>query len=332
LVILQRLGGLVKVLVTGGAGYIGSHACKLLAAKGFEPIVYDNLSRGNRWAVKWGPLEEGDISDPTRLREVFEKYRPAALMHFAAYAYVGESVGNPLLYYRNNVGGSTSLLQAAIEFQNIPVVFSSTCATYGVPDKIPIPEDHPQRPINPYGFSKLVVERILADLDVAQNVRSISLRYFNAAGADPDEEIGEAHDPEPHLIPLVLAAARDGTSVRIFGNDYDTVDGTCVRDYIHVLDIADAHVRALNYLMRGGPSCSINLANARGYSVKEVIATAERVCGRPIRVETTSRRAGDPAVLIGAVERAQALLSWKPARSDLQIQITDAWNWMTKKK
>jgi UDP-glucose-4-epimerase GalE len=321
----------MKILVTGGAGYIGSHACKVLAAKGFEPIVYDNLSRGNRWAVKWGPLELGDIADPVRLRAVLEQYRPAALIHLAAYAYVGESVEFPLLYYRNNVGGTSSLLQTLIDFQPIPVVFSSTCATYGVPQTSPIPEDHPQRPINPYGFSKLVVERMLADLDAVHVLRSISLRYFNAAGADPDGQIGEAHDPEPHLIPLVLAAARDGDPVRVFGNDYDTSDGSCVRDYIHVLDIADAHVRAIDYLISGGASCSLNLANARGYSVKEVIATAERVCGKPIRVEMVARRSGDPAVLIGALGRAQTLLGWKPARSDLELQITDAWNWMTKK-
>jgi UDP-glucose-4-epimerase GalE len=322
----------MRILVTGGAGYIGSHVCKVLAAKGFEPIVYDNLSRGNRWAVKWGPLELGDIADTERLRAVLEQYRPTALMHLAAYAYVGESVEFPLLYYRNNVGGTSSLLQTLIDFQPIPVVFSSTCATYGVPEANPIPEDHPQRPINPYGFSKLVVERMLADLDAVHCLRSISLRYFNAAGADPDGQIGEAHDPEPHLIPLVLAAARDGNPVRVFGNDYDTSDGTCVRDYIHVLDIADAHVRAIDYLIGGGASCSLNLANARGYSVKEVIATAERVCGKPIRVEMVPRRAGDPAVLIGALGGAQTLLGWKPARSDLELQITDAWNWMTKKR
>lgn len=319
----------MRILVTGGAGYIGSHACKALAAKRFEPIVYDNLSRGNRWAVKWGPLEEGDIADTARLRSVIAKYRPAALMHFAAYAYIGESVEEPLLYYRNNVCGTASLLQTLVEFQAIPVIFSSTCATYGVPEKSPIPENHPQRPINPYGFSKLVVERMLADLYSARGLRSVSLRYFNAAGADPDREIGEAHNPETHLIPLVLAAARDGTPVHIFGNDYDTADGTCVRDYIHVVDVADAHVRALDYLTRGGVSCSLNLANARGHSVKEVIATAERVCGTRIRVEVAPRRTGDPPVLIGAAERARKLLGWKSERSTLEVQITDAWNWMT---
>jgi UDP-arabinose 4-epimerase len=318
----------MKIIVTGGAGYIGSHVCKLLAAKGFEPVVFDNLSRGNRWAVKWGPLEVGDIADSARLRGLLEQYRPASVMHFAAYAYVGESVENPLLYYSNNVAGTAALLQTIIDFQAIPFVFSSTCSTYGVPEVLPIPEDHPQRPINPYGFSKLVVERMLADLNTARGLRSVALRYFNAAGADPDGEIGEAHDPETHLIPLVLAAARDGNPVDVFGDDYDTADGTCVRDYIHVLDIAEAHVRALEYLLRGGASCYLNLANARGYSVKEVIATAERVTGKPIRVRMVRRRAGDPAVLVGSHERARAILGWEPARSDLAIQLRDAWNWM----
>jgi UDP-arabinose 4-epimerase len=318
----------MKIIVTGGAGYIGSHVCKALAGRGFEPIVFDNLSRGNRWAVKWGPLELGDIADSARLRTVLEKYRPAAMMHFAAYAYVGESVENPLLYYRNNVAGTASLLQTLLDFQAMPFVFSSTCSTYGIPETIPIPEGHPQRPINPYGFSKLVVERMLADLDAAGSLRSVSLRYFNAAGADPDGEIGEAHDPETHLIPLVLRAARDGNPVAVFGDDYDTADGTCVRDYIHVLDIAEAHVRALEYLLGEGASCALNLANARGYSVKEVIETAERVCGKSIQAKMMPRRAGDPAVLVGSLERARAILGWEPARSDLEIQIRDAWNWM----
>jgi UDP-arabinose 4-epimerase len=306
----------MRILVTGGAGYIGSHTCKALAAKGFEPIVYDNLSRGNRWAIKWGPLEEGDILDSARLRAVFEKYHPSALMHFAAYAYVGESVENPLLYYRNNVGGTSSLLQALVDFRT-PIVFSSTCSTYGVPKTNPIPEDHPQNPINPYGFSKLVVERMLADLNAANGLRSISLRYFNAAGADPDREIREAHNPETHLIPLVLASARDNKPVYVFGNDYDTPDGTCIRDYVHVVDIADAHVRALDYLAHGGASCALNLANARGYSVKEVVAIAERVCGKRIRVEVVPRRIGDPPILVGAADSARKLLDWRPMRSNL---------------
>ncbi len=320
----------MNVLVTGGAGYIGSHCCKVLAERGFQPIVYDNLSRGNRWAVKWGPLEVGDIADVTRLRGVLDRYQPTAVMHFAAFAYVGESIENPILYYQNNVGGSAMLLRAIIESRTIPVIFSSTCLTYGIPEIIPITEDHPQRPINPYGFSKLVVERMLADLDQAHGLKSISLRYFNAAGADPDAEIGEAHDPEPHLIPRALAAARDATTVTVYGKDYDTPDGTCIRDYIHVADIADAHVRALDYLLSGGSNQSLNLGNARGHSVIEVIETAQRVCGNSIRIEVAPRRRGDSPVLIGAADRARALLGWKPKRSALEIQIADAWKWMQK--
>ncbi|MER9651710.1 UDP-glucose 4-epimerase GalE [Mesorhizobium sp. M0199] len=321
----------MKILVTGGAGYIGSQTCKVLALHGFEPVVYDNLSRGNHWAARFGPFELGDVGDRDRVRSVLEKHRPSALMHFAAYAYVGESVVNPLLYYRNNIGETISLLETLISFKQMPVVFSSSCATYGVPDWLPISEDHPQRPINPYGYSKLVVEQMLRDLDAAHNLRSVSLRYFNAVGADPEAEIGEAHEPETHLIPLVLAAARDATAIKVFGNDYDTADGTCIRDYVHVLDIADAHVRALRYLIDGGATCAVNLANDRGYSVLEVVATAERVTGKSIRIELAPRRLGDPAVLIGALQRARTLLGWKPERSDLEIQIRDAWKWMTRK-
>jgi UDP-arabinose 4-epimerase len=321
---------MMRVLVTGGAGYIGSHVCKALAVRGFEPIAYDNLSRGNRWAVEWGPLEEGNIGDIKRVRAVLEQYRPIAVMHFAALAYVAESVREPLLYIRNNVCGTTGLLQALVDYGPLPFVLSSTCSTYGIPQTIPISEDHPQNPINPYGFSKLVVERLLADLEPVQGLRSISLRYFNAAGADPEGEIGEAHNPETHLIPLVLKAARDGTPVHVFGTDYDTPDGTCVRDFIHVADIADAHLRALDYLLKGGPSCALNLANARGYSIKDVIAAAENVCDRPIRMEIAPRRDGDPPILIGSPARAESVLGWRPARSSLNTQISDAWNWMMK--
>src|SRR5882672_1530952 len=320
----------MKILVTGGAGYIGSHTCKALAAGGFEPVSYDNLSRGNRWAVKWGPLEIGEIADERRVREVLDRHRPVAVLHFAAFAYVGESVENPNLYYQNNVCGSAALLRAITRSGSIPLVFSSTCATYGVPERVPIGEEHPQHPINPDGFSKLVVERILADLDQAYGLRSVSLRYFNAAGADPESEVGEAHDPETHLIPLVLAAARDGTAITVFGNDYETKDGTCVRDYIHVADLADAHVRALKYLLSGGKTCALNLANAHGYSVMDVIQTAERVCGKPIKIEMAPRRAGDPPVLIGSSDRAREVLGWKPVRSALEVQIADAWNWTQK--
>jgi len=320
----------MKILVTGGAGYIGSHACKRLAAKGHTPVVYDNLSRGHESAVKWGPLERGDIADAARLREVLEKHDPAAVMHFAGYIDVGESCTDPLLYYRNNIGGSQTLLQAVVEHGPLPVVFSSTCAVYGLPQRLPIDEDHPQNPVNPYGFTKLAVERMLGDLNRAAGLRSVSLRYFNAAGADPDGEIGEAHEPETHLIPLVLAAVRSGGAVDIYGTDYDTPDGTCVRDYVHVADLADAHVRALDYLLAGGTSIALNLANTHGYSVREVIAAAEGVTGKSIRVNAASRRTGDPPVLVGDAARARAVLGWAPERSDLRVQIADAWRWISR--
>jgi UDP-glucose-4-epimerase GalE len=318
----------VNILVTGGAGYVGSHACKALAARGHLPITYDNLSRGNRWAVKWGPFEKGDIGDVRQVRMVLEKYRPSALMHFAAYAYVGESVEQPLLYYRNNFANTVTLLQAVIDFHRMPVVFSSSCATYGIPIRAPMTENHPQHPINAYGRSKLFVERLLADLEVACGLRWIALRYFNAAGADPDGEVGEAHDPETHLIPLVLAAARTGAPVRIFGEDYETPDGTCVRDYVHVSDIADAHVQALDYLHKGGNSCALNLANSRGYSIKEVVAVVEKVSGRSVPLNIVGRRPGDPPILIGDAGLAHAVLGWRPVHSDLETQIRHAWNWI----
>ncbi len=317
------------VLVTGGAGFVGSHACKALARRGFTPVTYDNLSRGHREAVRYGPLEIGDIADGARVREVLEQYRPAAVIHFAAFAYVGESVERPLLYYQNNVSGSTALLRAVVEFAPLPFVFSSTCATYGLPERLPITEDHPQRPINPYGASKLFIERMLADLGTAHRLPWVALRYFNVAGADPDREIGEQHHPETHLIPLVLRGARDRVPVNVFGTDYETPDGTCIRDYVHVCDIADAHVLALQYLLGGGESCALNLANARGYSVNQVIAAAERVTGCTVPVKHVPRRPGDPANLVGSSERARGLLGWRPSQSELEVQIRDAWNWIS---
>lgn len=320
----------MKILVTGGAGYIGSHVCKRLAAMGHDPVVYDNLSRGNIQAMKWGAFERGDLADIDRLREVIARHQPVAVMHFAAYIDVAESTAQPILYYANNVGGSHTLLQAATEAGPLPVVFSSTCAIYGLPVRLPISEDHPQAPINPYGFTKLVVERMLRDIDTAAGLRSVALRYFNAAGADPDGEIGEAHSPETHLIPRVLAAARDGSAIDVLGTDYDTPDGTCVRDYVHVVDIADAHVRALEYLLSGGASAACNLANGRGYSVREVVDIVQSVTGRPIRIKGASRRPGDPPVLIGNANLATKLLGWTPGRSDLSTQIADAWRWMSR--
>jgi UDP-glucose-4-epimerase GalE len=316
--------------VTGGAGYVGSHTCKALAANGFIPISYDNLSRGNRWAVKWGPLEEGDIADTTRLAQVLNRYRPEAVIHFAAFAYIGESVESPMIYYQNNVAGSITLFREILRYGTIPIVFSSTCAIYGIPQCIPISEEHPQNPINPYGITKLAVERLLEELRRAHDLPSVSLRYFNAAGADPDGDIGEAHNPEPHLIPRILMAAREGQSIAVYGNDYKTPDGTCIRDYIHVSDLADAHVRAVKYLFAGGRSSAINLANARGFSVLEVIEVAKQVTGRSISIEMTACRAGDPAVLVGSASRAHELLAWQPVHSDLATQIAHAWNWMQK--
>lgn len=317
-----------KILVTGGAGYIGGHACKALAAEGYTPIVYDNLVYGHSWAVRWGPLEIGDIADRTRLDEVLGKYSPIAIMHFAAYAYVGESVRNPGKYYRNNVAGTLTLLEAMRDHGIDKLIFSSTCATYGNPNFVPIKESHPQQPINPYGASKLMIERILQDFDCAHGLRSISLRYFNAAGADPDGEVGEAHDPETHLIPLVLDAALGRQpAITIFGDDYDTPDGTCIRDYIHVSDLANAHVLALKALEKGAKTTAYNLGNRQGFSVREVIDSAARVTGRQVPIILGPRRGGDPAVLVGDTTRAMQELGWRTKLNNIDTMIDTAWQW-----
>ncbi|MFE1600415.1 UDP-glucose 4-epimerase GalE [Methylobacterium sp. ID0610] len=319
---------MTTVLVTGGAGFIGSHACKALAAAGFTPVTYDNLERGTREAVRWGPLVEGDLSDRAALDRAFAEFRPRAVLHFAAYAYVGESVTHPLAYYRNNVAGSLTLLEAMADAGVGLLVFSSTCATYGVPHTIPVPEDHPQHPVNPYGASKLMMERMIADAGAASGLRSVMLRYFNAAGADPEGAIGENHDPETHLIPLVIDAALGRVPhLTVNGDDYDTPDGTCIRDYIHVADLADAHVRALRYLLDGGETTAFNLGNGAGFSIRQVIDVAERVTGRPVPVRIGERRPGDPPVLVGDAARARAILGWQPQRADLETQVTDAWRW-----
>jgi UDP-arabinose 4-epimerase len=321
------------VLVTGGAGYIGSHACKALAQAGYTPVTYDNLVYGHDWAVRWGPLEIGDIADRERLNAVIAKYRPTAIMHFAAFTYVGESVQDPGKYYRNNVAGTLTLLEAARDHGIERFIFSSTCATYGIPQQVPIREDHPQSPINPYGTAKWMMERILADFDRAHGLRSMSLRYFNAAGADPEGHIGEDHDPETHLIPLVLDAAMGKrNAIQVFGDDYDTPDGTCIRDYIHVTDLAAAHVLALQVLERGAKTDCYNLGNGQGYSVKEVIEVAQAVTGKTIPVQMAPRREGDPARLVGDASQAVSHLGWQPRFHRLDQIIETAWRWHTKSK
>lgn len=316
------------ILVTGGAGYIGSHACKALAQAGYVPVAYDNLVYGHERAVKWGPFEKGDISDRGCLDQVIENYRPSAIMHFAAYAYVGESVENPGKYYRNNVAGTLTLLEAMRDYAIDQFVFSSTCATYGLPRQIPISEDHVQQPINPYGASKLMVEQMLHDFGVAHGLRTMYLRYFNAAGADPDTETGEDHDPETHLIPLVLDAASGRRSnIAVFGDDYDTPDGTCVRDYIHVTDLASAHVLALQALESGAAGKAYNLGNGTGFSVKQVIDVARQVTDKEIPVEIAPRRAGDPPRLIGDASRIKKELGWSPQFAGLETIIQTAWQW-----
>lgn len=316
------------ILVTGGAGYIGSHTCKALAQAGYLPVVYDNLVHGHEWAVRWGPLERGELLDGARLAAAIARYRPVAVIHFAAYAYVGESVQDPARYYGNNVGGTLSLLAALRAGGVERLVFSSSCATYGIPERLPIDERHPQRPVNPYGHSKQMIEQVLRDYAAAYDLRSIALRYFNAAGADPEGEIGEDHCPETHLIPLVLRAARDpGAPVSIHGTDYPTPDGTCIRDYIHVADLADAHLRALAALERGAETAAYNLGTGRGHSVREIMAAARRVTGRTIALIEGPRRAGDPPELVADATLAGAELGWTPRFTAIDAIIETAWRW-----
>ncbi|MBN8562134.1 MAG: UDP-glucose 4-epimerase GalE [Leptolyngbya sp. UWPOB_LEPTO1] len=323
------------VLVTGGAGYIGSHAVLALQNAGYEVVVFDNLVYGHRDIVEnvlKVELIEGDTNDRELLDRVFAARPFSAVMHFAAYAYVGESVAYPDKYYRNNVIGTLTLLEAMVAAGIKSFVFSSTCATYGVPKIVPIPEDHPQDPINPYGATKLMVERILADFDQAYDFKSVAFRYFNAAGADPQGRLGEDHQPETHLIPLVLMAAlgkRDAIS--ILGTDYPTPDGTCIRDYIHVSDLAEAHVLGLNYLLQGGNSQRFNLGNGNGFSVREVIEMARKVTGRSINAIECDRRPGDPPALVGSAEKARSLLGWNPQYADLEQILSHAWQWHQKR-
>lgn len=319
------------ILIVGGAGYIGSHVNKLLTRKGFKTVVFDNLSRGHREFVKWGEFFEGDLLNLHQIRSCFERYPIKAVMHFSALCLVEESIQQPEKYYLNNVMGTLNLLQAMKESGVKYFLFSSTCATYGFPEKIPISEDHPQNPINPYGRTKLMIEQVLKDYDRAYGLKHINLRYFNAAGADPEGEIGELHDPETHLIPLVLSSAIGRSQeIKIFGTDYPTRDGTCIRDYIHVMDLADAHIRALQYLMDKGESDSFNLGNGNGYSVREVIEAVKSVTRRDFRVKEVERREGDPPLLISNSQKARRVLNWKPLYGDLRTIIETAWKWYQK--
>jgi UDP-glucose-4-epimerase GalE len=316
-----------RVLVLGGAGFIGSHTCTALKQAGYLPVVLDNLVYGHIDAVKWGPFEKGDISNPVDLDRVIEKHRPELVMHFAAFAYVGESVQEPSKYYQNNVCGSICLLDAMRRHGLDRIVFSSSCATYGEVSSLPITEACPQLPVNPYGFTKLVIERALADYGAAYGIRAVTFRYFNAAGADPDGELGERHDPETHAIPLAIRAALGRGVFKVFGADYPTPDGTAIRDYIHVSDLADAHVRALAYLIAGGTSIAVNLATGSGTSVKEMIDAVERALSRPVPAEYVSRRAGDPPVLFASPARAHELLGWKPRFKTIDEIVATAANW-----
>ncbi|MFA5162749.1 MAG: UDP-glucose 4-epimerase GalE [Elusimicrobiales bacterium] len=318
------------ILITGGAGYIGSHVNKLLAKSGMKTVVYDNLSTGHRENLKWGEFVEGDILDTARLEQALREYKVDCVMHFAAFIEVGESMSDPEKYYRNNAAGAISVLSAMRRAGVGKFVFSSTCATYGMPLKIPLTEDHPQNPINVYGRTKLMVERALADFSAAYGFRYAALRYFNASGADPELETGELHTPETHLIPNILAAADSGGAVGMFGDDYPTPDGTCIRDYIHVSDLASAHMLAAQYLDGGGASDCFNLGNGNGFSVRQVIAAAEAVTGRKISVTKKPRRPGDPPVLLGDASKAVKILGWKPQFAGLDTIVRTAWQWHKK--
>ena len=320
-----------NILVVGGAGYIGSHMCKYLAQRGYTPIVLDNLSYGHSQAVQWGPFYQGHLEDPGLLGHIFQHHDISAAMHFAAFCYVGESVVDPAKYYRNNVAATVTLIEALIRHNIRRFIFSSSCATYGNPARIPITEQESQEPINPYGRTKLMVEQILGDFQKAYGLESVCLRYFNAAGADPDCNIGEDHRPETHLIPLVLQTALGQRQrIDIFGTDYSTADGTCVRDYIHIMDLAQAHLLALERLLDDKPGANYNLGNGAGYSVREVIDFSRKITGREIPEREAARRPGDPPVLIGSSQKAETELGWRPVYPDLEAIIKTAWRWHRK--
>jgi UDP-glucose 4-epimerase len=321
-----RIG--LKVLVVGGAGYIGSHMVKMLLDRGHDVVVFDNLSTGFRDAVLGGRLVVADLADGAALDAVFAADRFDGVMHFASFIQVGESMREPAKYYRNNIANTLELLDAMRRHQVRNFIFSSTAAIFGEPEQVPIDESHPRRPINPYGFSKFVIEQALADYDRAYGIRSVCLRYFNAAGADPDGRIGERHEPETHLIPLVLQAASGRQPhIQIFGQDYATPDGTCIRDYIHIFDLCEAHLLALERLCAGSPSAQYNLGNGNGFSVEEVIASAERVTGTRIARVVVERRPGDPARLVAEPKLARAELGWRPRFDALDSIVRHAWAW-----
>ncbi len=320
-----------RVLVTGGAGYIGSHTAKALARAGFTPVVLDNLSEGHGAAVQWGPLIVGDVGDSGLVRAILEEERIDAVIHFAASAYVGESMIEPQRYFHNNVTHSLGLLEAMLETGVRNIVFSSICATYGAPQHLPIDEDHPQAPLSPYGESKLFVERVLKWYGGAYDIGWLALRYFNAAGADPEGEIGEVHDPETHLIPLAIdAAVGRNSDLSIYGHDYETPDGTAIRDFIHVADLASGHVQALKYLLAGGPSLAVNLGTGSGHSVDEVVTVIEVTSRLRVPVRYADRRDGDPPALVADPRRAQSMLGWRPRYPDLRTIVETAWQWHTK--
>jgi len=319
---------MANVLVTGGAGYIGSHACKALAAAGFTPVTFDNFVTGWRDAVKFGPMVEGDLLNRAEIDAAFAEYKPVAVMHFAALSQVGDSMTQPGLYWRNNVQGSLNLIEAAVEANCKNFVFSSTCATYGDHDNVVLDENTVQLPINAYGASKRAIEDILRDFEVAHGLKNVIFRYFNVAGADPDGEVGEFHQPETHLVPLMLDAI-DGKrdALTIFGTDYDTPDGTCIRDYVHVCDLIDAHVLGLNWLLDGKPSRVFNLGTGTGFSVREVIDRSREVTNRAVPIKEGARRPGDCTKLVSGSTRAAAELGWTPKRSTMSQMISDAWRW-----
>ncbi|MGV1803147.1 UDP-glucose 4-epimerase GalE [Agrobacterium vitis] len=316
-----------NILVVGGAGYIGSHACKALSKAGYTPVVYDNLIHGHEDSVKWGPFEQGDIADGARLDAVLSKYKPECVMHFAAFAAVGESVTDPAKYYNNNIHGSVCLLDAMRRNGVDTIVFSSTCATYGEVKSLPIVEEAPQSPVNPYGFSKLVIEQALKDYGHAYGLKWVAMRYFNAAGLDPEGDLGERHDPETHAIPLAVLAAMRQTEFNVFGTDYDTPDGTAVRDYIHVCDLADAHVLAIDYLQKGGESGAFNLATGKGTSVKDLLEAVSEAVGAQVPIKYAPRRAGDAPALYASGDKARSLLGWTPRYTDINLIVKTAADW-----